>query len=200
MLEVSHDDGDLMLPPHRILLVYGTRYGHTAKVAERIRAKLAADGYEVAMTDIAHPTVDVRPSRYDSVIAGGSIIGGHHQRELERYVIANLPELRHMPTAFFSVSGSAGSTEARGQVDARRCLDDFLRKTDWNPDLTATIGGAMSYSKYSWFLRFVMKEISRRNGGPTDTTQDHELTNWHQVEEFAHAFGQLIQMPEPAFS
>ena len=186
--------------PHRILLVYGTTYGFTPRIAQRISDKLTADGFEVVMTNAADPVVNVDPLRYDSVIVGGSVIGGHHRRELERYVVSHLDDLKHMPTAFFSVSGSAASKERRGLVDARRCLDDFLRKTGWNPDLTATFGGAMSYTKYSWFLRFVMKEISRRNGGPTDTSQDFELTNWHQVDEFAHAFGQLITMPEPSLS
>jgi menaquinone-dependent protoporphyrinogen oxidase len=30
-----------------------------------------------------------------------------------------------------------------------------------------------------------MKRASRKHGGATDTSRDHEYTDWHQVEQFA---------------
>jgi menaquinone-dependent protoporphyrinogen oxidase len=183
---------------HRILIVYGTSYGHTATIAWRLADVLTRDGFHVTVTDVTQPAADLDPAHFDSVIVGGSVIGGHHRRELARFVIANLAALRRLPAAFFSVSGSAAGTDAKGHHDAQECLDKFLRDTDWTPELTGTFGGAMAFTKYSWFMRLVMKQISRRAGGPTDTSRDHDLTNWHQVEDFAHAFGQLIEMPEPA--
>ena len=30
------------------------------------------------------------------------------------------------------------------------------------------------------------------NGGSTDTSRDHEYTDWHQVEAFTHKFAMLI--------
>jgi menaquinone-dependent protoporphyrinogen oxidase len=34
-------------------------------------------------------------------------------------------------------------------------------------------------------LRWYMKRASRRHGGSTDTSRDHEYTDWAQVERFA---------------
>jgi menaquinone-dependent protoporphyrinogen oxidase len=36
-----------------------------------------------------------------------------------------------------------------------------------------------------------MKRIARAEGGPTDTSRDHELTNWEDVDEFAERFARL---------
>ena len=66
-------------------------------------------------------------------------------------------------------------------------LDDFLRDALWEPELTATFGGAMAFTKYNIVLRWFMKRISRKAGGPTDTTRDHELTDWAQVHRFTRA-------------
>jgi len=34
-------------------------------------------------------------------------------------------------------------------------------------------------------VRFVMKQIARKTGSPTDTSRDHELTDWAAVDRFA---------------
>ena len=44
--------------------------------------------------------------------------------------------------------------------------------------------------------RMLLKVISRRSGRPTDTSRDHELTNWDQVTRFADEFA--ASLPEPA--
>ena len=97
-----------------------------------------------------------------------------------------------MPSAFFSVSASAASAEPRGPAEARTAMQRFLTETRWDPDMMTTIAGAMAYTKYPLLLRWVLREISRRAGGPTDMSKDHELTDWAQVAEFAHHFGHVV--------
>jgi len=181
----------------RILIIYGTRYGQTAKVAEHIRMVLAGDGLDVVVADAAAPAIDIDPERYDGVLVGGSVIRGRHQRSIRKFVIGYLARLNAMPSAFFSVSASAGSGEARGQADARRVLLDFLTETHWEPNMVATIAGAMAFTKYPLLMRWLLREISRRNGGPTDTSRDHELTDWEQVCSVAEQFGRRVAPATP---
>ena len=42
-------------------------------------------------------------------------------------------------------------------------------------------------------LRWYMKKASKMNGGSTDTSRDHEYTDWGQVERFA---GQIADYAE----
>jgi menaquinone-dependent protoporphyrinogen oxidase len=43
----------------------------------------------------------------------------------------------------------------------------------------------MAYSQYGFFLRWIMRMIARRNGEPTDTSRDHDYTDWAAVDRFA---------------
>ena len=56
--------------------------------------------------------------------------------------------------------------------------------------LAESIAGAIKYTRYNFILRWYMKKASRMNGGSTDTTRDHEYTDWAQVEMFAQQFAE----------
>jgi len=181
---------------HHIAIVYGTKYGQTTKIAERMKEVLTAAGHTVWIGCADALSGQFTALDYDGVIIGGSVIAGHHQRYLERFVRAHRDALNGMPSAFFSVSGSAAGAKEQDQANARRVLVAFLTKTGWHPGTTATIGGAMAFTKYGVFTRMLLKRISRRAGGPTDTSRDYELTDWDQVARFAGEFA--ASLPEAA--
>jgi len=181
---------------HHIAIVYGTKYGQTTKIAERMKEVLTAAGHTVWIGCADALSGQFTALDYDGVIIGGSVIAGHHQRYLERFVRVHRDALNGMPSAFFSVSGSAAGAKEQDQANARRVLVAFLTKTGWHPGTTATIGGAMAFTKYGVFTRMLLKRISRRAGGPTDTSRDYELTDWDQVARFAGEFA--ASLPEAA--
>jgi len=47
------------------------------------------------------------------------------------------------------------------------------------------IAGAILYTRYNWFICWAMKRIARKEGGSTDTTRDHDYTDWAQVTAYA---------------
>lgn len=174
--------------PGQILIFYGTNYGQTAKVARFIADRLTTHGVATKLVNGDEAPHDLSIADFDGVIVGGSIIRGRHQRCVRRFVSDNRDALNRVPSAFFSVSGSAGNRAARGQIDAQRCIEEFLCETGWHPVLTERVAGAMAFTKYNPLLRWMLRQISKRNGGPTDASRDHELTDWIRVERFADAF------------
>ena len=44
------------------------------------------------------------------------------------------------------------------------------------------------YTQYNFLLRLIMKSIARRKQLSTDTSRDHEYTDWDHVKRFAQAF------------
>jgi menaquinone-dependent protoporphyrinogen IX oxidase len=54
----------------------------------------------------------------------------------------------------------------------------------------------MAYTKYGFFLRWITMLVSRRKGGPTDMTRDHETTDWDAVDHFASDLARIFQ-PRP---
>jgi menaquinone-dependent protoporphyrinogen oxidase len=45
-----------------------------------------------------------------------------------------------------------------------------------------------------------MKRIVGKAGGSTDTTRDHEYTDWNDLRDFARTFATRIAAAEPAVS
>jgi menaquinone-dependent protoporphyrinogen oxidase len=176
----------------RILILYATVEGHTARIASRMAQRLHASGHlvEALPIDIGVNKIDF--AHYDGMIIGGSIHYGRHSRGLHSMVHRNRASLETRPNAFFSVSLSAGGPGARPAA-AKRYLDKFLHKARWRPQLSATFAGALQYSKYSAFKRLLMALFVGAAGGETDTSRDYEYTDWNAVDEFAGAFATRLR-------
>lgn len=173
----------------RILLLYATTEGQTARIAERIARTLTQKGHGVHLSP-ADTAVD--PATYDAVMIGASIHYGHHPAYLHALVRRHRDALSARPCAFFSVSLSAGGPRPK-LAAAQRYLDKFLRKTGWQPQLTASFAGALKYSLYGPIKRRVMIVFVGLGGGNTDTTQDYEYTDWDAVERFADAYAERLK-------
>jgi menaquinone-dependent protoporphyrinogen oxidase len=179
----------------RIVIVFGTSYGQTAKIAARMRDALVQRGYDVALANAAEPLPTVPLETCDGIVVGSSIIAGGHQKSVDRFVRAHLGLLKRVPSAFYSVSASAGSTDPKGtgRAAAERVRDEFLTRVGWQPRLRASIAGAVNYTRYNPLLRWYMKWASRKGGGSTDTSRDHEYTDWTQVEHFAASVADVVE-------
>lgn len=189
------------MTPQRILILYGSQYGQTAKIAGRLARQLAERGHAVELFRGDAPPAGLDLGRYDAAIIGASVIRGHFQKYVRRFVATHRDALNRMPSAFFSVSGSERSVHVEERAKVRALIQDFLTGTRWSPLLTVSLAGAVSYTKYGLVVRYVMKRISRREGGSTDTSRDHEYTDWRQVDRFGDDFASIIgggPVPEPA--
>jgi menaquinone-dependent protoporphyrinogen oxidase len=182
-----------------ILIVYGTSYGQTAKVARFMADRLTEMGDSVTLVDagglLRSTSLPRTPLDFDGVIVGSSVLYGRHQRSIERFVGAHRDALNAMPSAFFSVSGSAASEDEATRAEARRVVRTFLSATEWRPQLAETVAGAMAYTKYNPVVRWLLKRRSAKNGGPTDSSRDHEFTDWAQVRGFVEAFAATLPHP-----
>lgn len=168
----------------KVLIVYGSNYGQTGRIVEGIACILKEQGHRVSLWkgDRLPEGLDLRS--YDAFLVAASVIGGKHQGYIRDFVSRHASVLNARPSAFVSVSGTA-ATEP--QV-ARKLAARFLRSLDWRPDSLEVFGGAIAYTRYNPIVRLIMKMISWRKGGSTDTSRDHELTDWAQVEQFAFRF------------
>jgi menaquinone-dependent protoporphyrinogen oxidase len=181
------------MSPPRILIVYGTTHGQTAKIARNIQEVLEAYDFQVTVANVKEKPVPSL-SGFHGVIVGASVIARGHQPAIAAFIREHLGTLNAMPTAFFSVSASAGSAREGGRAAARRVRDAFLAETGFAPVISECVAGAIRYTRYNLLLRWYMKRASRMNGGSTDTSRDHEYTDWPQVRNFALAFADLFRL------
>jgi len=179
----------------RILVIFGTTEGHTAKVAERLGGQLRLQGHATDVVEAGDGTT-INPDEYDAVIVAASVHAGAYQREVVRWVSAHAAALNRKPTAFASVCLGVLQHDPGVDRDLRAIVEAFFRSTGWRPLATAIVAGALQYTRYNFVKRWVMKRIARKAGGDTDTTRDYEYTDWADLQSFADRFShQLHTVP-----
>lgn len=165
----------------RILIAYGSSHGQTRKIAEVIAGDLRRTGHIVELADAMvgrpPPVQD-----YDVVVLGARVQFGRHAQPIVDYIAANRAELDAIPSYFFSVSMSAAGAHG---ADPQGYLNALFTTARWQPREAIALGGGLPYRRYGFVLRLVMKALSARGGHPTDTSRDHDCTDWTQVHGFA---------------
>jgi len=173
-----------------ILLTFHSHEGQTAKIADRIAARLRASGIDV---DVRAVDAAPAPDRYDAVVFGDSIRFERHSRALRRYLGKHRDVLVNRPTAMFQVSMTSAGTDADHVAKAAEMADKLVRQAQVQPDLVELFAGAIAYSKYGWVTKRVMRSIARREGNGTDMSRDHEYTDWAAVDRFAEQIAALVR-------
>lgn len=174
-------------------MFYATREGHTRRIAEHLAAELEAHGVVVDVHDVAQLRTPIDWTGYSALILAASVHLGHHEKEMLRFVREHRTALERAKAAFVSVSLSERGVEdpnetpdrrAQYAKDVQQMIDVFVGETGWRPAFVKPVAGALMYSRYNLLIRFVMKRIARQAGASTDTSRDHEFTDWAALDVF----------------
>ena len=171
-----------------VLIVYGSKEGQTAKIAERIAQLLRNQGLQASTYSGREIDADFATEGFDAAIVGGSIHMDNYPAYLRDFVVHNRDWLNKVPSGFFTVCMAIQSQNADDREAAKNYGKRFIATTRWTPTLTDTFAGAVKYTQYNFITRFIMKMISKREGGNTDTRHDHEYTDWDAVARFTSRF------------
>ena len=185
-----------------LAVLYATREGQTRRIAERIAATLRTRDFRVDVVDVGcAPPADFALARYAAAVVAASIHIGKHEPEMIAFVKRHRADLERIPTLFLSVSLSQAGADDANATDRRRqsaaanvetMIVRFLRRTGWKPTRVHPVAGALLYRQYGIVVRFAMRFISTLVGASTDTSRDHEYTDWRAVERFADEFALLV--------
>lgn len=176
----------------KVLVVYESKYGQSAKIAEHIAKSARSRGYLATATEVGFAG-DVDLATQDAIFVVAPVYFSRHPKSIRHFLTRRAALLSMIPGAFVSVSGAAANPHPEARAEARSIAEALCRRAGWRPKVIATVGGAMAYPRYNWLVRAVIKRISARKGGPTDTTRIHETTNWKEVEGVVEAV--LAQLP-----
>ncbi len=177
----------------RILVLYGSTNGQTAKIARFVRETLVSRGLEVDVVDAAQAAPN--PDLYGAVIVAASLHAGGYQRAVEQWVRSAALVLRGKPTAFVSVCLGVLQHEPAVQQELTSIMDKFFAATAWQPTVIKKVAGALPYTRYNWITRWTMKRIVQKAGGDTDTSRDYEYTNWDDLRAFIERFTDSLARP-----
>ena len=166
----------------RVLIVYASHEGQTAKIAHEMAGALRMQDHEV---QVSRAQDAPSPQGFDAAILGSPVHMGKHDPAAAEWVKQHHGEVENTHGAFFSVSLAAASKDQAEREEAKRMAREFLSQSNWNPELVACFAGALAYSQYGWIKRALMRRIAAKEGGSTDTSHDYEYTDWDSVVAFA---------------
>lgn len=172
----------------KVLIPYGTSEGQTARIAEYLANVIRGRGYAAYPVDLrnsSRPVVD----RYDAVLVGASVHMGKHEGYVRDFVRKNREALERLPSAFFSVSLAAHDQTKEARAAVEGYIEKFAQETGWHPRKVGRFAGALPYTRYGFFKRWIMNKIARNKGSSdTDTSRDYIYTDWDSVKRFAEEF------------
>jgi len=165
----------------KVLIVYGTTEGQTRKISEFLKEEVQKAGHDVELADATlNPP---SPNEFNAVIVAGSLHAGNYQASIQHYVKEHHEKINEIQSIFVSVSLTAATKDQESWGELEEHTEKFLFLTGWHPDHVEQVAGALLYTKYDFFKRFIMRLISKRSGGDADTSRDYEYTDWDQVKE-----------------
>jgi len=143
-------------------VLYTTSQGQTQRIAKHIAGRLRLSGVDVDLRNLKRDAPPGNLSGYAAVILAASVHVGHHQREMVNFVRTHRDQLQQVPTYFVSVTLS--------QAGAQRTGDPPEKHKQFAPDVDKLIA-----------------DFSRE---ATDTSYDHEYTDWATVDRFTDRIAQ----------
>lgn len=125
------------------------------------------------------------PAGYDAAVLGDSIHMSHHSEALIDYLGEHAEALKATPSALVQVSMTSIDTDDEHAAKAQQLVQQLLDRTGYAPDAVGLFAGALAYTSYGPLKRRMVRTIAKKSGLDTDTTRDHEYTDWDAVDRFA---------------
>ncbi len=170
-----------------VVIIFGTVEGHTRKIARNLSSTVQSLGHQATVFD-AGDLGDVDLDAADAVIICAPVHMGAFPSAISHWLKTRADRLGSLPSAFVSVSLASASPFPEEHAEIQKITERLFEQTGWRPAMVHQAAGALKYPEYDFLKRLLMKHIAYREGGPTDTTKDHEFTNWNALAAFAEGF------------
>ena len=162
-------------------VIYSSTDGHTLKICEKI-IQIIKHKSIISLSSIEEAdSLDLES--FDFILVGASIRYGNHKANLFSFINKNLKLLNKKDTAFFNVNAVARKEDKNTPV-TNPYLIKFLNRVSWKPSVLEVFAGKISYPKYHFFDKHMIRFIMWMSKGPTDPSKVFEFTDWKKVESF----------------
>ncbi len=169
----------------KALVIYGTRWGGTVRIAESIGRVLKKEGYDVDIIDAKKKLRTL--SLYDIFIVGSGIRANQWTKETLNFLQENAELLRTRKTALFVSCQMAERHDKAGDKAKTQYLENVASQYGLNPLSLGYFGGFLDFHKSHGLIVDIMIRVNRRslrkNG--LDTTKVHDTRDWQNIEGWA---------------
>lgn len=144
----------------RILVVYGTKTGCTAGIAERIGETLGESG---ATVDVRPAEDKPDPSSYDAAVVGSGVRVGSWHASVKDWVAVNAAALKERPVAFFTACLTMAQTPEKAD-EVRAYTDPLRQQTGVEPVEIGLFAGMNEPKRFSLPERLILKAMKAPEG------------------------------------
>ena len=179
----------------KILIVYGTRYGATGEIAERIQNVLVDKGHDVHGLNLEQTKSKKWPSpeNYNGIIVGSSIKMGMWKKEPKKFVKKNSEAIKNKKAGIFVTCGLAADPEEipKAKIDY---IEKILNKYEFSVDVYDAFGGVYDLTENSSLGKLNQKIIKMVAAEDPNIKlgELNDFRNWAQIESFAEEFDKLL--------
>jgi hypothetical protein len=94
-------------------------------------------------------------------------------------------------------TNASAEQRAKWTTDVQGMVEKCFAETGWSTDHVRPTAGALMYTHYNLPLQVIMKRIARTVGTSTDTTRDHQFTDWCLLDKFVEEFTSTVPSKVP---
>jgi menaquinone-dependent protoporphyrinogen oxidase len=174
-----------------VLVLYGTRWGGTEKVAQTIAKALKEEENSVDVFDAKKSPQTIES--YDLVIVGSGLRADKWTKESLDFLEKNKAVLQTKKTALFVSCSMADRKDAKRETAKTRYLDQTAEQYTLKPLAYGYFGGLMDFSySHGLFVDFLVRFNRRklRKGG-LDTAAVYDTRDWTAIESWGHEVAKL---------
>lgn len=181
----------------KVLLIYGTRYGATREITEKIAETLKSSGLEVRLVNSAEEKVPPLKG-YEGVLIGTGIKMGMWTKKIKKVVKQNADALNHrdFKLGLYVCCGLAAEKDKIPEA-----IDTYivkkLEKLGLTPDLYDAFGGTYDLredSNIGKVMRKILEGILKKERGlEVVESKVYDFRDWDQIQSFAGKFAAHLE-------
>ncbi len=178
----------------KALVIYGSRWGGTVAVAQKIGSVLAEEHYTVDIVNVKEKSPDL--AVYDLVIVGSGIRADKWTKETLTFLEKNAKQLKDKKTALFVSCQMADRPEKEVYDKAKnQYLEETALRYGLQPILYGFFGGFMDFSQSHGLIVDIMIRVNRKslrkNG--LDTRKVRDTRNWSTITSWTRQTAKLAK-------
>lgn len=183
------------LEEYRLLIVYGSNYGSTSSIVQRIGKILEARGASIEILNAKEikRKSKIALDQYSGILLGSGVYAGKWTPKMKRFIKKRKNFLPKFPLAAFAVCGQVHDPN-RKEIAQKKYVEDYLNQWGLHPDFGTVFAGVLDLSKTSPYGQLELKIVRLINKNDSMVLLDsrNDYRNWDEVEKFALDFAHLL--------
>ena len=175
----------------RALIAYGTRYGSTTGIAEKIKSVFESHDIEVDLINLDKEKV--MDLDYEIIVIGSGIKVGKWTKESLKFLEKNAAMIKQKKHAMFVTSGLARD-KSKQEEYTEQYLSQVAEKYGLDPVRVGLFVGSFDMKKYNFPVKLLMKVMTKDlDEEGYDLRKAIDLREWDLIEDWALGLVEMVQ-------